>query len=94
MDVKKIMERVGLPMPTGRAVAYIKDALEEMNLYSPTHIRTVRMDIVKNKRFYDIPNDMVKLLEVRCKDHKNDDSVYRTIPRMATEPRIVDTDGE
>ena len=52
------------------------------------------MDIVKNKRFYDIPNDMVKLLEVRCKDHKNDDSVYRTIPRMATEPRIVDTDGE
>ena len=33
MKVKEIMERVGLPMPTGRAVAYIKDALEEMNLY-------------------------------------------------------------
>ena len=94
MKVKEIMERVGLPMPTGRAVAYIKDALEEMNLYSPTHIRTVRMDIIKNKRFYDMPFDMVKLLEVRCKGHKNDDNVYRSIPRMAIEPRIVDTDGE
>ena len=31
MTVREIMERTGI-METGRAVAYIKDALEEMNL--------------------------------------------------------------
>ena len=94
MKVREIKERVGSPMPTGRLIAYIKDGLEEMNLFIPTHIKTVRMDITKDKRFYDMPFDMVKLLEVRCKDHKNEDSKYRSIPRLVYNPTLVDENGQ
>ena len=92
MKVQEIMERAGISL-TGRAIAYIKDALEEMNLISETHVQTERINIVSGQRFYDLPNNMIKLLDIRCKDHQNEDSTYKTIPRMIYEPAIEDTDG-
>ena len=86
------MERAGI-RETGRAVAYIKDALEEMNLLSETHVKTARIDIKSGQRFYDLPNDLVKVLDIRCKGHETDDSTYRTIPRSIYEPETEDTDG-
>ena len=50
MTVKEFMERVGIT-ETGRAIAYIKDGLEEINLLSPTNITTTRLDIEENKRY-------------------------------------------
>ena len=38
MKVKEIMERAGIGR-TGRAIAYIKDALEEINMISETHVQ-------------------------------------------------------
>ena len=86
------MERAGTTQ-TGRAVAYIKDALDEMNILSETHITTQRMDINANHRFYTIPNDCIKILDIRCKSHNNENSKYRSIPRSIYEPVIVDEDG-
>ena len=51
MKVKEIMERSGSTQ-TGRAIAYIKDALDEMNIISETHITTQRMNLNKDQRFY------------------------------------------
>ena len=81
MKVQEIMERAGINQ-TGRAIAYIKDALEEMNLISETHVQTERINIVSGQRFYNLPNNMVKILDIRCKDHNNEDATYRSIPRM------------
>ena len=92
MKVQEIMERVGMPQ-TGRAIAYIKDALEEMNLLSETHVRTTRINIEANKRFYDLPKEAVKILDIRCKDHNNDLGNYQSIPRSIFEPATEDTDG-
>ena len=92
MTVNEIMERAGINQ-TGRALAYIKDALDEMNILAETHITTQRMDINKDQRFYNIPNDCVKILDIRCKHHNNEDSKYRSIPRSIYEPAIVDEDG-
>ena len=92
MKVKEIMERAGTTQ-TGRAVAYIKDALDEMNILSETHVNTERIDITADQRFYEIPKDCVKILDIRCKHHNNDDSKYRSIPRSIYEPLIVDEDG-
>ena len=86
------MERIGIEH-TGRAIAYIKDALNEINLISETHVKTTRIDIERNKRFYDIPKEAVKVLDVRCKDHNNVDGVYQSVPRMVHEPETEDTDG-
>ena len=92
MKVKEIMERAGTNQ-TGRAIAYIKDALDEMNILSETHITTQRMDINANQRFYAVPNDCLKVLDIRCKHHNNADNKYRSIPRSIYEPKIVDEDG-
>ncbi len=93
MKIQEIMERAGIT-ETGRAIAYIKDALEEMNIQSQTHITTQRIDIVKNQRFYDIPFDALQILSIRCKNHQNSKDEYRKIPRMVGEPFREDTDQE
>ena len=60
------MERVGMN-ETGRAIAYIKDGLDEMNMIAETHITTQRIDIAENQRFYEFPHDMIKILDIRCR---------------------------
>ena len=92
MTVQEIRERVGVS-DTGRAVAYIKDALEEMNTISETHVNPERFDITKDQRFYEFPNDMIKVLDIRCKNHFNADDEYRSIPRMIGEPIRKDADA-
>ena len=92
MKVKEIMERAGMTQ-TGRAIAYIKDALDEINISSETHVTTERIDITADQRFYDLPNDCLKVLDIRCKHHNNEDEKYRSIPRSMYEPTIVDEDG-
>ena len=92
MKVNEIMEKCALSH-TGRAVAYIKDALNEMNYLTETHIKTTRIDIESGKRFYNLPNDAVKVTDIRCKNHLNDKDEYRTITRLIHEPPIKDADG-
>ena len=93
MKVQELMERVGIT-ETGRAIAYIKDALEEINMSITTHVTTSRINIENEKRFYDIPHDAIKILSIRCKNHLNTKDEYRKIPRMVHEPRITDSDQE
>ena len=92
MTIKEIMESAATTS-TGQAVAFIKDALEELNLLSETHIKTTRIDITANKRFYDIPSNVVKITDIRCKNHEGTDDAYKSIPRSLNEPEIEDTDG-
>tara|TARA_R100001082_G_scaffold110167_1_gene89310 strand:+ start:17453 stop:17740 length:288 start_codon:yes stop_codon:yes gene_type:complete len=94
MKVKELIERVGAEeIPTGRVIAYIKDGLEEINTISETHVTTEKIDITKDQRFYDLPNDVIKVLEVRCKNHLNSKDEYRQVPRLIYDPRIKDADG-
>ena len=92
MKLMEIMERSGVNS-TGRAIMWIKDALHEMALESPTHIKTIRMDINSNQRFYNLPDQAVKILDIRCKHHKNTSNNYQSIPRTVYEPQTEDTDG-
>ena len=92
MKVKQLMERVGTT-ETGRALAYIKDGLDEMNMIAETHITTERIDIAENQRFYTLPNDALKIVDIRCKNHNNSDDEYRSIPRSISPPPTEDADG-
>jgi len=92
MTIKQLMERLGIT-ETGRAIAYIKDGLEEINLISETHIKTSRDDIVEDQRFYYIPNESLQLKDVRVKNHLNSKDEYRSIPRLIYKPTIKDADG-
>ena len=92
MKVKELMERVGIS-ETGRAIAYIKDGLEEVNMIAETHVTMDRIDIRENQRFYSFPNDMIKVIDVRCKNHGNAADEYRSIPRTISPPPTEDADG-
>ena len=91
MKVQELMERVGITQ-TGRAIAYIKDGLEEMNMIAETHVDRRRINLNENQRFYSLPNDMVRVLDVQCKNHRNSKDEYRSIPRLLKAPYIKDDD--
>ena len=92
MTVKELMERVGNNQ-TGRIVAYIKDGLEEINMLTETHTRVETFDIAEDKRFYALPNEMIKMIDIRVKNHLNSKDEYRTIPRMIHKPIVKDADN-
>ena len=92
MKVKELMERVGMT-ETGRALAYIKDGVDEMNMMSSTHVNVERIDIVKYQRFYSLPNDALKVIGIRCKNQNNSSDEYRSIPRSIDSPPTEDADG-
>ena len=92
MTVQELMERIGLNQ-TGRAVAYIKDGLEEIQMLTEVHTRLERFDITENKRFYTLPNEMVKMIDIRVKNHLNSKDEYRSIPRMIHKPATKDADN-
>jgi hypothetical protein len=92
MKVEQLMERAGISQ-TGRAIAYIKEALNEIAIEHETHVKTVEGDIVKDQRFYDLPKDCVKILDIRCKNHGNTEDEFRTIPRSIYEPHTKDPNG-
>ena len=92
MKVQELMERCGMT-ETGRAIAYIKDGLEDLNIKFETHTNTERIDITEDQRFYELPDDTVKVLQIRCKNQLNSKDEYRQIPRLVHEPIVVDADG-
>ena len=93
MKVQELMERVGMS-ETGRALAYIKDGLEEINTIAETHVTIERLDITKDQRFYELPMDVIKVTDIRCKNHLNSKDEYRSIPRGIGSTPIKDADGE
>ena len=94
MKVKELIERVGAEaLPTGRAIAYVKDGLEEINMMTETHINLERIDITADQRFYELPNDYIRIIDIRCKNHLNSKDEYRSIPRGIGSVNNKDADG-
>ena len=91
MKIKELMERVGMT-ETGRAIAYIKDGLEEINMLAETHVNREKIDLTEDQRFYNFPNEMIRVLDVQCKSHRNSKDEYRSIPRLLKAPYIKDDD--
>jgi len=92
MKIQELMERLGVS-ETGKVIAYVKDALQELNKITENDVATLKIDIDKDRRFYSLPNDSVKILDIRCKNQLNDKDEYRSIPRLIHEPPIKDADG-
>ena len=92
MKVKELMERCAVT-DTGRIIAYIKDGLEDINMLAETHIDTERINLEADKRFYNLPNNMLKVIDIRVKNHLNSKDEYRTIPRLLHPPLLKDADA-
>ena len=86
-----LMERAGVRR-TGTAIAYIKEALREINLTHSTHIRNEKIDVTEDQRYYDIPSEAIKITDIKVKNHLNSKGDYGTVPRLINEPHIEDGD--
>jgi len=84
MTVKEIMERAGTTQ-TGRAVAYIKDGLDEIARAIDDNIQSTTADIVSGTREYPLPATMIKLRKILI---KNSDGDFQSIPRLTHGPSI------
>ena len=93
MKIIDIMERVNNGN-TGLILALIEDGLVEMNMIAETHVKTERININKNQRFYKLPFDMVRILDIRCKNQLNNKNEYRSIPRAIGDVTSKDSDGK
>ena len=82
MTVKEIMERAGTTQ-TGRAIAYIKDGLDEMSQAIDDNLKSSTVDVVKGTREYALPSDMVRLSKIST---KNTDGDYVKINRITHGP--------
>ena len=79
MTVKELMERIGVA-DEGFSIAYINDAVREIqNMIEDNVSREQTENIVKNKRYYNLPDGMIKLLKVLIYDSTDDK--YVQIPR-------------
>ena len=86
------MERSGMNQ-TGRAVAYIKDGLDEISHMIKDYVVESDVSIVADQRYYDFPAGVIKLRDLRVLNHENDEGKYRSIPRIMFEPSEEDPDG-
>ena len=41
----------------------------------------------------EVITEAIKILDVKCKNHDNEDGFYKSIPRSIYEPELGDTDG-
>ena len=80
MTIKELMERSGIG-ETGRAISYVKDALAEMNVISETHVDITHINIKANQRYYNIPKNAIKILDIRAKNHNNNSNNYQVLIR-------------
>ena len=62
-------------------------------MLTKTHTSLERFDITENQRFYTLPNEMVKMIDIRVKNHLNSKDEYRSIPRMIHKPIVKDADN-
>ena len=51
------------------------------------------MDIIKDKRFYELPDDMLKLMSIKIKNHKNGNDKYKSVERAIYAPSEQDGDN-
>ena len=92
MNVMELMERVD-STNTGRIIAYIKDGISDMASKAEMNKVVLRINIVKNQRFYSIPIGALKILDIKVKNHSNTDGLYQSIPRALADPVTEDADG-
>ena len=84
------MEKAGMPKhDLNLALEYIKDALWEVQLEGDVSTYKETNDIVADQRYYNLPSDMVTLLNVY--GYNSSEEKYFPIP-MAVDRFIPDTD--
>ena len=76
MKLKELMERAG-STNQGYSIAYLKDAMREINMMIEDNVVASKADIVKDQRYYSFPDNFVSLKDVMVYDSDEAEYVQR-----------------
>jgi len=88
MKVLEIMERANT-RDTNLTIAYIKDAIMEIQSNNELDTEINRQNIVKNTRDYDLPPGLIAIKSISVLDTE-DDNKYKQIRRMSSDPLVTE----
>ena len=67
MTLKELMERAGTTNQ-GYSIAYLKDAMREVNMMIEDNVVSSKSDVVKDQRYYSFPANFISLKNVMVYD--------------------------
>ena len=88
MKVLEIMERVN-SRDTNLVIAYIKDAIHQIQSSNEINTEVSKINIVKNIRDYDLPAGLISIKSVSVLDTE-DDNKYKAIRRLQSDPLVTE----
>ena len=88
MTILEIMERANT-RDTSLSVAFIKDAITQIQSSTDIVSKVEKQDLTKNTRDYYLPTDLVSVISISIKD-TDDDNKYKKISRLATRPTVTE----
>ena len=93
MTLKEFMERLGRTDQT-KLVSQMKDGIEEMNMVSEINIVRTNINIVKDQRYYNLPANCGRIINIQAKNQDNQKDLYAKVPRLMGDIFEADSDGE
>ena len=88
MTILELMERANV-RDTNLAIAFIKDAVTQIQSTTDIVTKIEKQNLTKNTRDYNLPTDMISLLNVSILD-TTDDNKYKKIKRITSRPNVVE----
>jgi len=88
MKVLEIMERANT-RDTNLTIAYIKDAIMEIQSNNELDTEVDKQNIVKDTRDYDLPPGLIAIKSISVLDTE-DDNKYKAIRRMSSDPLVTE----
>ena len=92
MTLKEFMERLNRT-DQSKVLSEMKDGIEEMNMVSEVNIKRVQLDIIKDQRYYNVPGDCTRIINIQAKNQDNQRDAYAKVPRLIGDIFEADSDG-
>ena len=92
MTLKEFMERLGRTDQT-KLVSQMKDGIEEMNMVAEINIVRTSINIVKDQRYYNLPANCGRIINIQAKNQDNQKDLYAKVPRLIGDVFEADSDA-
>ena len=63
-------------------------------MVSDVNIKRTRLTIVKDQRYYDVPGDCTRIINIEAKNQDNQKDLYAKVPRLIGDVFEADADGK
>ena len=91
MTLKEFMERLNRT-DQSKVISQMLDGIEEMNMTAEVNVTRINLNITKDKRYYSLPSDVSRILNIQAKNQDNQKDLYTKVPRLIGDIFEADSD--